>query len=354
MSFEKSGFKPSVRSAEKKKAKLRIGLDGPPGAGKTMTALLLAKFMIGEALILPDPSKSDVVVVDSERNSAELYADAISFRVIEQPKPYHSPHDYIASIREAEKSAGAIVLDSITHEWAWCLQKVDELAFTGNKYKGNKWAAWSEVRPPHDEFIDAIMGSSAHVFATMRAKPTTVQDKDDNGKTVIRKLGLEAMQDSMLEFAFGVMLHMDVDNCGVIGKTRCSALRGRSFPLPGELLAQELSNWINSGAVDYTQMPRSIREAVEIAISLGISAGLASDAEAYKAASNSLLLWCKGHGISKEEYAEANLAFGAGVKKKLAELGVRSASQQPAAETSTTVSTDAGAAPADAAAAPAA
>jgi len=38
--------------------------------------------------------------------------------------------------------------------------------------------------------VDAILGSPAHIIATMRSKMEYVQEKDANGKTTIRKIGL--------------------------------------------------------------------------------------------------------------------------------------------------------------------
>ena len=53
------GFKKATKAA----AKLRLGLIGPAGSGKTMTALRIAHGLGGR-----------VAVVDTERGSASLYS----------------------------------------------------------------------------------------------------------------------------------------------------------------------------------------------------------------------------------------------------------------------------------------
>jgi len=51
----------TFRKAERKKAKLRLGLVGPSGSGKTFSALLIAKGLGGK-----------IAVVDTENGSADL------------------------------------------------------------------------------------------------------------------------------------------------------------------------------------------------------------------------------------------------------------------------------------------
>ena len=52
-------FRPATRT----QAKLRMAIGGPPNSGKTLTSLLLAKY-------LGDP----IALIDTERGSSEKYA----------------------------------------------------------------------------------------------------------------------------------------------------------------------------------------------------------------------------------------------------------------------------------------
>lgn len=290
-----------IRRATKKRAKLRMNIEGQPGGGKTYSALLVAKFLIGEPLRLPDGQDSKIVLFDTERSSAELYADEFTFA--HSNLDDHSPRKYIEAIRDAEKyGAEVIILDSITHEWKWCLAEVDRIK---PKFGGNKWSAWSDVRPPHDDFLDAMMSCNAHLIATTRAKPATAQEQDDRGKMVVKKLGLEGIQDDMIEFAFGIVMRMDGEHNGVITKTRCRALDKRVFQCPGETLAAEIRTWLDSG-----DPLADVAHTLEDAIRQGVAAASIGTTReekvaAYKKAREDLIKWCKGHGRSEDETRQA-------------------------------------------------
>lgn len=292
-----------IRRATKKRAKLRMNIEAQPGGGKTYSAILIAKLLIGEPFKLPDDRRSKIVVIDSERASAELYADEFDFETVDLDPSHHGPKGYVEAIRAAESfGAEVIIADSITHEWKWCLAEVDRIK---PKFGGNKWSAWSEVRPQHDDFVDAMMGCNAHFIATTRAKPGTAQDKDENGKTVIKKVGLEGVQDDMIEFAFGVVLRLDSAHVGTISKTRCRALDGGVFPMPGEAFASELRRWLDSGD-PLVEVAHTLVGAIEQGVALAKTATTAEQKKAaWGKASEHLIGWCKAHGRSVEETKSA-------------------------------------------------
>lgn len=225
-------FKPAV----KHEAKLRLAISGPSGSGKTYTSLALATALAGG---------KPVALVDTEHGSAAKYADTFNFDVLEMTPPFH-PDRFGEAIREAAKAGyGVIVLDSLTHAWSGSggmLDLIDEIA--KRKSGGNTFAAWKEGTPIQNRLIDSIVGAGIHVIATMRSKQDFVQDKDDKGKTVIRKVGMAAQQREGFEYEFDVVLDMDIDNNAVVAKTRAPALNGRVFPKPGKELAGLLLEWL--------------------------------------------------------------------------------------------------------------
>jgi hypothetical protein len=155
-----------ILKAQRTRAKARVGISGPSGSGKTYSALLFAYGLVGDW--------EKICVIDSEVGSSNNYAHLGEFNVLELSAPF-SPDRYIEAIKAAE-SAGmeAIIIDSVSHEWdgkGGCLEINDHLANT--KYKGNTWAAWSETTPRHQKFIEAIVGSKAHIIATSRSKTET-------------------------------------------------------------------------------------------------------------------------------------------------------------------------------------
>lgn len=222
--------------AVKHESKLRLAVTGPSGSGKTYTSLAIAS-----ALADGNP----VAVVDTEHGSASKYADLFAFDVVNMVAPFH-PDRFVEMIREAAASGYAvIVLDSLTHAWqgtGGMLDLVDEIA--KRKTGGNGFAAWKDATPIQNRLIDAIVGAPIHVIATMRSKQDYVQDKDDRGKTQIRKVGMAAQQREGFEYEFDVVMDMDIDNNGIVSKTRCPALTARVFSKPGRDVAGILADWL--------------------------------------------------------------------------------------------------------------
>ena len=144
-----------LRKATRQKAKIRLGLSAVSGGGKTYSAILIAKGLCGDL--------SKVAVIDTENNSADLYADLGDYSVLPLEAPF-TPENYIQAIKACE-AAGmeVIIIDSITHEWegkGGCLQIQEQL--------GGKYQDWAKVTPRHQAFIDAILQSSCHVITTVR------------------------------------------------------------------------------------------------------------------------------------------------------------------------------------------
>ena len=91
--------------ATKKKAKLRLALCGPTGAGKTYSALSIAQGL-----------GKKVAVIDTECGSASLYADRFEFDVLELESGH--PERYVEAISEAEEAGyDVLVIDSLSHAW---------------------------------------------------------------------------------------------------------------------------------------------------------------------------------------------------------------------------------------------
>lgn len=189
-----------LRKAERQKAKLRIGVSGPSGAGKTYSALILAKSIAS--------SMDKVAIIDTENGSADLYSHLGEYNVLRLESPY-SPEAYSAAIKECEKAGmEVIIIDSVTHEWdgkGGSLEINELLAKT--KYKGNTWAAWSETTPRHQKFIDSITTSPVHMITTARSKTDTIQTEDKK----IKKVGLKEIQREGFEYELTLNFTLDRD-----------------------------------------------------------------------------------------------------------------------------------------------
>jgi len=222
--------------ATKTQCKLRMAIIGSSGCGKTYTSLLLAS-ELGKKIAL----------IDTERRSARKYSDIFDFNVLELDN-FH-PNHYIQAIDLAEKDGfKVLIIDSLSHAWNGtngALNLVDQAA--SRMRTSNSFAAWRQVTPLHNKLIDTILKSNLHIIVTMRAKTEYSVEKDEKGKTVIRKIGLQPIQREGLEYEFDICGDMDITNNMVISKTRCSSLQQAVIPKPGKELALTLKEWLNSG-----------------------------------------------------------------------------------------------------------
>ncbi|WP_419213440.1 AAA family ATPase [Maribacter sp. X9] len=165
-----------LNTAERQNIKLRIGISGASGFGKTYSALKMASGMVDDI--------SKIAVIDTENGSSHMYDALGPFKVLTLNAPF-SPERYIQAIETCENSGiEVIIIDSISHEWkgvGGCLQIHHEL--------GGKFQDWAKISPRHQGFIDKILNSSCHVITTVRRKTDYSMGTDANGRAKVVKLG---------------------------------------------------------------------------------------------------------------------------------------------------------------------
>lgn len=317
------------KKAVKHEAKLRLAIAGPSGGGKTYTSLALASELA---------QGKSVALVDTEHGSASKYADLFEFDVLEMSAPFH-PDKFVDAIKAAAAAGyGVIVLDSLTHAWSGSgglLDVVDEIA--KRKSSGNTFNAWKDATPIQNRLVETIVSANIHVIATMRSKQDYAQEKDDRGKTVIRKIGMAPQQRDGFEYEFDVVFDMNSDNEAVVTKTRCPALTGRVIAKPGAETADVLLDWL-SGVPSADAQPQHRNDPDQ---SISIPADVAnwinqsSPVEAAKAwaidtgacgneheAKNSLKKVVDAHGgrLNKSNLNDVLIAFHDRQLEKLAEM----------------------------------
>lgn len=226
----------TIRKAERRKAKLRLGISAPSGAGKTYSALLMAFGLGGK-----------IGLIDTEHGSGDLYADLGEYDIIGIGAPY-TVAKYLDAIKSFE-SAGydTIIIDSLSHAWAGeggLLDKQGKIADAG---KGNGYTAWRTVTPEHNSLVDAMLKSPAHIIATMRSKTEYVIEKNDKGKDAPRKVGMAPIQREGMEYEFTVMLEISTDHIASASKDRTRLFDGQYFK-PSTLTGEALKAWLEDGA----------------------------------------------------------------------------------------------------------
>ncbi|WPR72335.1 AAA family ATPase [Flavobacterium sp. NG2] len=224
-----------LQKAQRHQVKLRIGLSGPSGFGKTYSALLLAYGITNDW--------NKIALIDTENKSASLYSHLGEFNVLSLDEPF-SPERYLEAIKLCENSdIELIIIDSISHEWqgkGGCLEIHEQL--------GGRFQDWAKVTPRHNTFIDAIILSKCHLITTSRSKVDYSLDKDGNGKTKVMKLGTKAITREGFEYELTVNFEFLNDKHLVqASKDRTELFSGKPEFIINSSTGKKLIDWCNQG-----------------------------------------------------------------------------------------------------------
>lgn len=224
-----------LQQAKRHQVKLRLGLSGASGFGKSYSALLLA---FG---ITNDWSK--IAVIDTENGSASLYSHLGNYNVLSLNEPY-SPERYIEAIKTCEKaSIEVVIIDSITHEWngkGGCLQIHEKL--------GGRFQDWAKITPRHQAFIDAILTSKSHIITTTRRKVDYSLDSTQNGRTKVVKHGTKEITREGFEYELTVNFELINDQHLVkTSKDRTGLFTNKPEFVINAATGKRLIAWCNQG-----------------------------------------------------------------------------------------------------------
>lgn len=241
-----------LQQAQRHQVKLRLGLSGASGFGKTYSALLLAHGITNDW--------SKIAIIDTENNSASLYSHLGEFNVLTLNEPY-SPERYIEAIKTCENaSMEVIIIDSITHEWSGkggCLQIHEQL--------GGTFQMWAKVTPRHQAFLDSILQSKSHIITTVRRKTDYSLDINSDGKTKVVKHGTKEETRSNFEYELTVNFEIINDNhLAKASKDRTGLFMDKPEFVINRATGKKLMEWCNVGvSIDEAKKEISVCETIE-------------------------------------------------------------------------------------------
>lgn len=248
-----------LKKAQKKQVKLKIGLSGASGFGKTYSALLMAYGICGDW--------SRIAVIDSENDSACLYSDLGDYSTIDLQPPF-SPERYIEAIKACENAGvEVIIIDSVTHEWdgeGGCLEIADEITQKSNSK--NSYVAWGSVTPRHKKFINTILQTKCHVVTTTRRKQEyAMVFNDKTKKNVVQKIGTKEITREGFEYELTLNFEFAGANHAVTAsKDRTGLFMDKpEFVITSET-GKQLMSWANDGVNPVEYAIKSISEAQNI------------------------------------------------------------------------------------------
>jgi hypothetical protein len=182
-----------VKRARRASITPSVLLMGASGSGKTKSALRLATGY----------GAKKIVVIDTENERSQYYADEFNFSVIALKAPYTVDRYLNCAAAALRENCDFLIIDQVTYEWngnGGILQQVDDSPAS------NSMAKWKEPSKKHSEFLDFFVHLKIPNIVCVRAKEQYVMDEQVNkmGKTVNvpRKIGLGPVQRDGFEYEF--------------------------------------------------------------------------------------------------------------------------------------------------------
>lgn len=225
-----------AQTAVRPKMHGRAMLSGPSGAGKTWTALSVARVLTAGDL-------SRVMYVDTERESALSYADVFTgFKHV----PWRPPYDPGELAYEMERVQpdqwDVIVVDSGSHFWRGQGGTLD--------ISDGKFGGWKVARPVQERLVQALLGVPAHLIFCLRSKMEYLVEGGFNGqRQTVTKVGMAPIQDDTLVYEMNVALDIDLQHVITVTKSRTPAVPvGRMYPAGLEAkCAEDYRDWLAGG-----------------------------------------------------------------------------------------------------------
>lgn len=186
---------------------LLIGLEGPPGAGKTYSALRLAR---GIQQVRPGPIR----LIDTEVGRSGAYRAQVDFGLVNLGPPYR-PSRFLSCINEliAVDSPAVIIVDSLSDEHEgkggvldWHDEEVTRRVGKGNEEnwamrERHSMAAWIVPKADRKQLINGLLHILTPIICTFRAREKTKPIRDPKtGKMVPTQMGYVAIAPAEIIF----------------------------------------------------------------------------------------------------------------------------------------------------------
>lgn len=279
-----------VKKAKREKIYVKIALMSPSGGGKSYSALRLATGMANE-IEKQRGQRPKILLANTEQKRGYYYANEFDYDIVDIDAP-HNPEKYVDLINFAvEEGYEILIIDSSSHEWegkGGCLEL--------HQQAGGTYQAWGKVTPRHDRFIEAIADSPIHIIATMRGKDQYEIEKDEKGKTNVKKLGVGAKQREGFEYEFTCTFLIDQKtHLAEVQKDNTHIFENDIATLLSETHGEKIIKWANSGE-GYTPVVR--KNTTEI---------VASSEEELKNIKKEIITLCTALGGTKNELLMSTL-----------------------------------------------
>lgn len=181
----------AIKPATRTGTILLIAVWGGTGAGKTESALRMARGMAGP--------QGRIGIIDTERKRSGYCLDSIpgGFQRIDFDPPY-TPERYVDALEVLEANVDVGVLDSASHAWEGpdgILDLHEEVLdrMTRNKPENEKWSererlnwpAWREPKMRYKELRTKLLNFKIPLIVCFRGEQKSRMEKDAKGKNAV-------------------------------------------------------------------------------------------------------------------------------------------------------------------------
>ncbi len=223
------------RKAKAEQAALKMGFYGPPGSGKTFTALLVAEG-------LAQLAKKRVAFVDTEHGT-DFYCKDVANRQC-HPAAFDFDTIYTRALTEItaavkglkEQEYGVVVIDSVTHLW-----EAARAAYAGKTTSVGTipMHAWGKIKKPYKDLISFLLSSPMHVILCGRQG---IEYETDEETEELKAIGVKMKAEGETAYEPHILIRMEAIKpkktnevaqiVAYIEKDRTGVLSGRSFINP--------------------------------------------------------------------------------------------------------------------------
>jgi hypothetical protein len=216
-----------LKKAMNQQAFAKVGIFGFQGAGKTHTAMEIARG------ICDSTSNKQIAFYDTETGS-DWWASRMDGYEFFQIKT-RSFKDLIGSIQEAEEAKlGVLVIDSITHVWRDIIESYQRR----KNVKRLRFHDWGPIKSTWGQYTDLFVNSKLHIVVCGRAG-----FEYDYSENELVKTGTKMKAESEFGFEPSLVIEMEgirkgsdagagIVNVAHVLKDRSNTINGKSFEMP--------------------------------------------------------------------------------------------------------------------------
>lgn len=234
----------AFQKVQRKAAKMRVGITGPSGGGKTLSSLYLAYG------VTQDWGK--IALIDTEHGRGQFYGSRSDLNVGEylyqELAPPFTAERYIAIAQEAQQAVGSdgvVIIDSFSHAWEGEGGVLDYKETIEQQSGKNSFTAWNDAGKKQNQLINTILSLDCHVIVTMRTKMAYAMEQNDRGKTVPVKLGLAPVQRENTEYEFDIVFNIARNHTALLSKDTTFLDNWTGIITPE--LGTSLRDWLSKG-----------------------------------------------------------------------------------------------------------